>query len=66
MEYKPNTNLEKLLFSTVKLQIEKADGIKKVATGFFVSYIIDENTGYLYLVTKKVTLKYLKNTFKFE
>lgn len=61
MEYKPNTNLEKLLFSTVKLQIEKGDGIKKVATGFFISYTIDENTGYLYLVTNKHVVKDIKH-----
>lgn len=47
MEYQPKTNLEKLLFSTVKLQIEKLDRIKKIATGFFISYVIDENTSTL-------------------
>ncbi len=61
MEYKPRTNIEKLFFSTVKLNIKKEDGSLKSATGCFISYEWKKNYHTLFLVTNKHVIQKSKD-----
>ena len=53
MEFNPTTNIEKLFFSTVKLNIKKEDGRLKSATGCFISYEWKKDYHTLFLVTNR-------------
>lgn len=61
MEFKPRTNIEKLFFSTVKLNIKKENGKLKSATGCFISYEWKKNYQTLFLVTNKHVIQKAQN-----